>query len=118
MANIREEETIVEGDVGGIHVGRGVGRALIRVPLLFHVRLATLLLVVALLLHLLLPLIVVLITITCLWTFSNIMTGLTTLVENPLKARFIILPFPLLEDLLEPPNDKSNLLVVKLGGNN
>jgi hypothetical protein len=53
-----------------------------------YVRLAThLLVVVFLLLHLFLPfLVVVPVTITCIWTFSNIVTRLTTPVANPLRA--------------------------------
>jgi hypothetical protein len=42
-------------------------------------------------------------------------TGLTTPVANPLGAGFIVLPLPLLEDLPEALDDKSNLLIVKLG---
>ena len=54
------------------------------VPLLSHVSLATLLLVVELLIHLLLYILVVaLVIITCIWTFSNIMTRLTASVANP-----------------------------------
>jgi hypothetical protein len=44
------------------------------------------------------------------------MTGLTTPVANPLRAGFVVLPLPLLEDLPEALDDKSHLLVVKLGG--
>jgi hypothetical protein len=46
------------------------------------------------------------------------MTGLTTSVENPLGAGFLFLPLSLLEDLLEALNNKSHLLIVKLGGIN
>jgi hypothetical protein len=74
VADIGKEETLVDGDVGGIPVG-GVCGALVGVPLLSHVRLATHLVIVFLLLHLLLPLVVIVpVTITCIWTFSNIMT--------------------------------------------
>jgi hypothetical protein len=111
---------IVDGDVGGVLVGGGVGGALVGVPFPSYVRLATLLLVVvSLLLHLILPfLVIVPVTISCIWTFSNIVTRLTTPVANPLGAGFVALPFPLLEDLPEALDDKSHLLLVKLGGIN
>jgi hypothetical protein len=118
VANIGEEKTIVDGDVGGILIG-GVGGALVGVPLPSHVFLATFLLVVVLLLQVLLPFLVVIsVTITCIWTFSNIVTRLTTPVANPLEAGFVLLPLPLLEDLPEALNDKSHFLIVKLGGVN
>jgi hypothetical protein len=44
------------------------------------------------------------------------MTELTISVANPLGAGFVVLPLPLLEDLPEALDDKSHLLVVKLGG--
>jgi hypothetical protein len=79
MADIGEEKTFVDGDVGGVLVGRGVGGALVGVLFPSYVRLATLLVVVLLILHLLLPfLVVVPVTITCIWTFSNIVTRLIT----------------------------------------
>jgi hypothetical protein len=119
VADIGKEKGFVDGDVGGVLVGGGVGGALVRVPFLSHVCLVTLLLVVSLLLHLLLYfLVVVPVTITCIWTFSNKMTGLTTPVANPLGTRFVILPLPLLEDLQEALDDKSRFLIVKLGGVN
>jgi hypothetical protein len=120
VVDVEEEKTFVDGNVGGVLIGGGVGGALIEVPLASYVRLATLLLVVVLLLlHLLFPfLVVVLITVTCIWTFSNIVTGFTTSVANPLGAGFVFLPLPLLEDLPKALNDKSHLLVVKLGGIN
>jgi hypothetical protein len=118
VADVAEEKTFVDGDVGGVLVGGGVGGALIGVPFLPHVRLAALLLVVvSFLCHLLLPfLIVVLATITCIWIFSDKMAGLTTPVANPLGAGFVVLLLPLLEDLPKALDDKSNLLIVKLGG--
>jgi hypothetical protein len=96
VVDVGEEKTFVDGNVGGVLVGGGVGGALIEVPLSSYVRLATLLLVVVLLLlHLLFPfLVVVPITVTCIWTFSNIVTGLTTSVANPLGAGFVFLPLP------------------------
>jgi hypothetical protein len=119
VADVGEEKTFVDGDVGGVLVG-GVDGALVGVPFSSYVRLATLLLVVVFLLfHLLLPfLVIVPVTITCLWTFSNVVTRLTTPVANPLGAGFVLLPLPLLEDLLEALNDKSHFVVVKLEGIN
>jgi hypothetical protein len=43
-------------------------------------------------------------------------TGITTPVAHPLGTGFVVLPLPLLEDLLKPLDDKSHLLVVELGG--
>jgi hypothetical protein len=118
VADVGEEKTFVDGDVGGVLIRGGVGGVLVGVSFPSYVRLATLLLVVvSFLLHLLLPfLVVVPITITCIWTFCNIMTGVTTPVANPIGAGFVVLPLPLLEDLLEALDDKSHFLVVKLGG--
>jgi hypothetical protein len=119
VADIGEEKIFVDGDVGGVLVGGGVGGSLVGVPFPFYVRLATLLVVIFLLLHLLLPfLVIVPITITCIWTFSDVVTGLTTPIANPLGAGFVDLPLLLLEDLPEALNNKSHLLVVKLGGIN
>jgi hypothetical protein len=93
VADVGEEKTFVDGDVGGVLVG-GVDGALVGVTFPSYVHLATLLLVVVfLLLHLLPFLVVVPVTITCIWTFSNIVTGLTTSVENPLGVRFVSFPF-------------------------
>jgi hypothetical protein len=118
VPDIWEDKAFVDGNVGGVFVRGGVGGALVGVPLPSHVCLTTLLLVVVLL-HLLLPfLIAIPVTITCIWTFSNIVTGLTTSVANPLGAWFVLLPLPLLEDLLKAFYDKSHLFVVKLGGIN
>jgi hypothetical protein len=50
VADVGEEKTFVDGDVGGVLVGGGVGGALVRVPLAAYVGVATLLLVVFLLL--------------------------------------------------------------------
>jgi hypothetical protein len=117
VADVGEEKTFVNDDVSGVLVG-GVGGALVGVPFSSYVRLTTLLLVVvSLLLHLLLPfLIVVPVTITCIWTFINIVIGLTTPVANSLGSGFVVLPLPLLEDLTEALNNKRHILVVKLGG--
>jgi hypothetical protein len=63
VADVGEEEALVDGDVSGVLVGRGVSGALIGVPLPTNVGIAALLLVVPLLL-LLFPLVVAPITIT------------------------------------------------------
>jgi hypothetical protein len=72
VANVWEEEAFVDGDVGGVLIEGGeVGGALVGVPFLPHVRIATLLLVVPFLLHFLLPLLVfVPDTFTCIWTLQ------------------------------------------------
>jgi hypothetical protein len=116
--DVGKEKAFVDDDVGGVLVGGGVGGALVGVPFPPHVRLGTLLLVaVSFLFHLLLLfLVVVPVTVTCLWTFCNKVTGLTTLVANPLGAGFVILPLPLFEDLSKALDDKSHLLIVELGG--
>jgi hypothetical protein len=64
VADVGEEETFVDGDVGGVLVGGGVGGALIGVPLPTNMGIAALLLVVSLLLLLLSPLVVAPVTIT------------------------------------------------------
>jgi hypothetical protein len=116
MADVGEEETLVDGEVSGILVGGRVGGALVGVPFPTHVGIAALLLVVLLLF---LPpslLVVAPVTITRHRTFSNEMTGLTTLVANFLGAGFIVLPPPLLEDLAEALDDERHFLIVELGG--
>jgi hypothetical protein len=116
VADIGEEKSLVDGDVGGVLIIGGVGGALVRVSFSSHVRLATLL-VIFLLLHLFLPLIVVVpVTVTCIWTFSNKETEHTTPIAHPLGTGFVVLPLSLFEDLPKALNDKSHLLVVKLGG--
>jgi hypothetical protein len=97
VADVGEEESLVDDDVGGILVGRGVGGALIGVPFLTHVGIAALPLVVLLFLLLLPPLVVAPVTITRHWTFSNKMTGLTTFVTHPLGEGIVILPPPLVD---------------------
>jgi hypothetical protein len=114
VADVGEEETFVDGDVGSILVGGGVGGALVGVPFPTHVGIAALLLVISLLL-LLLPSLVVA-PVTRYRTFCNKMTGLTTLVAHPLGAGFVVLPPPLLEDLTEALDDERHLLIVKHGG--
>jgi hypothetical protein len=119
VADVGKDKALVDGDVGGILVGGGVGGALVRVPFSSHVRLATLLHVVSFLLRFLLPfLVVVPVTVTCIWTFRYKVTGLTTPVANPLGTGFVVLPLPLLEDLLKALDDKRHLLIVELGGVN
>jgi hypothetical protein len=81
------------------------------------VRLATLLLVVSFILHLFIPFLVVIpITVTCIWTFCNKVTRLTTPIAHPLRMGFVVLPLPLFEDLSKALDDESHLLVVELGG--
>jgi hypothetical protein len=115
VADVGEEESLVDGDVGSILVGGGVGGALIEVPFPTYVGIAAHLLVVLLFLPLSL-LVVVPITITRHRAFSDKITGLTTFVANLLGAEFVILPPPLLEDLAEALDDERHFLVVELGG--
>jgi hypothetical protein len=49
VADVGEEEPFVDGDVGGVLVGGGVGRALVGVPFPENMGIAALLLVVPLL---------------------------------------------------------------------
>jgi hypothetical protein len=113
VADVGEEKTLVDGDVGGVLVGGGVGGALIGVPLPTNMGIAALLLVLLLLLS---PLVVIPVTITRQRTFNDKMTELTTFVANLLGAGFVILPPPLLEDLAKALDDERHLLVVELGG--
>jgi hypothetical protein len=92
VVDVWEEEALVDGDVGGVLVGGGVGGALVRVPFPTHVGIAALLLIVSLLLLLLPPLVVVPVTITRHRAFSDKMTGLTTFVAHLLRVGFVILP--------------------------
>jgi hypothetical protein len=116
VVDVGEEEAFVDSDVGGVLVGGRVGGALIGVPFLTHVGIAALLLVVSFLFLPLSLLVVAPVTITRYKTFSNEMTGLTTLVAHFLGAGFIILPPPLLEDLAEALDDERYFLVVELRG--
>jgi hypothetical protein len=117
VADVGEEKSLVDGDVGGVLVGGGVGGALVGVPFLSHVRLAALILVVSLLLLLLLPLLVfVPVAFTRVWTFSDKVTGLTTPVAHPFAAGLIVLPPPLLEDLAKALDDERHFLIIELGG--
>jgi hypothetical protein len=79
--------------------------------------LTTLLLVIVLLLHLLLSLLVLVpVTITCILTFSDVMTSLTTSIANPLGIRFLIISLSLPKDLSKVLDDEGHLLIVELGG--
>jgi hypothetical protein len=105
VADVGEEKSLVDGDVGGVLVGGGVGGALVGVPLPAYMGIATLLLVVPLL-FLSSPLLVVApVTVTRNRTFCNKVTGLTTLVANLLGAGLVVLPLPLLEDLSKAFDD-------------
>jgi hypothetical protein len=98
VADVGEEKTLVDGDVGGVLVVGGVGGALVRVPLAANMSVATPLLVVFRLL-LSSPLLVVApVTVTRNRTICYKVTGLTTLVANLLGAGLVIFPPPLLED--------------------
>jgi hypothetical protein len=91
VTDVGEEKAFVDGDVGGVLVGGGIGGALIRVSFPAHMRRATLLLAVSLLLYLLLPfLVVVPVTVTCIWTFCNKVTGLTTPIAHPLGTGLVV----------------------------
>jgi hypothetical protein len=114
VADVGEEKSLVDGDVGGVLVGGGVGGALVGVPLPANMGIAALLLVVYLLFLLLSPLVVA--PVTRNRTFCYKVTGLTTFVANLLGAGFVILPPPLLEDLAAALDDERHLLIVELGG--
>jgi hypothetical protein len=64
VANVGEEESLGDGDVGGVLVGGGVGGALVGVPLAAHMGIAALLLVVPLLFSPLSLLVVIPVTVT------------------------------------------------------
>jgi hypothetical protein len=116
VADVGEQKSLVDGDVGGVLVGGGVNGAHVGVPFPTYVGIAALLLVISLLLVLLPPLVVALVTITRYRTFCNKMTGLTTLVAHPFGTGFVVFPLPLLEDLAKALDDERHLLVVELGG--
>jgi hypothetical protein len=112
VADVREEEALVNDDVGGILTGRGGGGAHVGVPFAAYVCIAALLLVIPLLLLILPLLVFVPVTFTRNWTFSYEMTGLTATVTHPLGAGFVGLPPPLFEDLAEALDDERHLLIV------
>jgi hypothetical protein len=116
VADVGEEKSLVDGDVGGVLVGGGVGGAHVGVPFPTYVGIAALLLVVYFLLLLLPSLIVAPVSVTRNRTFCNKMTGLTTFVAHFLGAGFVVLALPLFEDLTEALDDECHLLVVELGG--
>jgi hypothetical protein len=116
VADVWEEETLVDGDVGDILVGGGVGGALVGFPFPTHVGITALLLVVFVLLLLPPLLVVVPFTITRHRTFSDKMNGLTTFVAHPFGTGLVVFPLPLPEDLAKALDDERHLLVVELGG--
>jgi hypothetical protein len=66
VADVWEEESLGDGDVGGVLVGGGVGGALVGVPLAAHMGIAALLLVVPFLFSPLALLVVIPVTVTFL----------------------------------------------------
>jgi hypothetical protein len=115
VADVGEEEALVDGDVGDVLVGGGVSGALVGVPFPAYVGIAALL--VLSLLILLLPLLVLVpVTFTRNWTFSSKVTGLTTSVAHLLGVGLVVFPPPLFEDLEEDLDDERHFLVVELGG--
>jgi hypothetical protein len=105
VADVGEEESLVDDDIGGVLVGGGVGGALVGVPLPANMGIAALLLVVPLLLLSSPLLIIAPVTVTRDRTFCSKVTGLTTLVANLLGAGLVVLPPPLLEDLSKAFDD-------------
>src|SRR5688500_6583839 len=105
MADVGEEKSLDDGDVGGVLVGGGVARAFIGVPLPTNMGIAALLLVIPLLLLSSPFLVIAPVTVTRDRTFCNKVTGLTTLVANLLGAGLVIFPPPLLEDLSKAFDD-------------
>jgi hypothetical protein len=114
VADVGEEESLGDGDVGGVLVGGGVGGALVRVPLPANMGITALLLVVPLLFFPLCLLVVAPVTVTRYRTFCNKMTGLTTFVAHFLGAGFIVFPPPLFEDLAKALDDERHFLIVEL----
>src|SRR5688572_29228173 len=96
VADVGEEESLGDGDVGGVLVGGGLGGALVGVPLPANMGIVALLLVVLLLFSPLSLLVVAPVTFTRYRTFCNKMTRLTTFVAHFLGAGFVVLPPPLL----------------------
>ena len=102
MADVGEEKSLGDGDVGGVLVGGGVGGALIGVPLPANMGIAALLLVILLLLP---PSLLVVAPVTRNGKFCYKVTGLNTLVANLLGTGLVISPLPLLEDLAKAFDD-------------
>ena len=88
VADVGEEEALVDGDVDGVLVG-GVGGALVGVPFPTYVRIAALLLVVFIFLLFLPLLVFVPVTFTRNWTFSYEMTRLTTPVAHLMRTSLL-----------------------------
>jgi hypothetical protein len=116
VADVGEEKTLVDGDVGGVLVGGGVGGALVGVPLPTNMGIIALILVILLLLLPSSLLVVTPVTVTRNRTFCYKVTGLTTLVANLFGTGLVICPLHLLEDLAKAFDDQSHLLIVELGG--
>jgi hypothetical protein len=92
VANVWEEESLVDDDVGGVLVGGGVGGALVGVPFLTNMGITALLLVVPLLFLSSSLLVFAPVTVTRNRTFCYKVTRLTTLVANLLGAGLVVLP--------------------------
>jgi hypothetical protein len=118
VANVGEEMTLVDGDVGAIFVRGRVGGAIVGVPFISNMRLTTLLLVEEfILLHFVFPFLVIIpLTITSIWSFSNIVNNLTTTIENPLGMGFVVLPLPLLEHFTKAFYNEGHLFIIKIEG--
>jgi hypothetical protein len=115
VADVGEEEALVDGDVGGVLIGGGVSGAFVGIPFPTYVGIAALLLVVFLLF---LPpslLVIAPVTVTRNRTFCYKVTELTTLVANLLGTGFVVYPLPFLEDLAKALDDERHFLVVELG---
>jgi hypothetical protein len=120
VADVGEEEAFVDGDIGGVLVGGGVGGAFVGVPFSAYVGIAALLLVVSLLLLLLLllllPLLVLVpVTFTRNWTFSNKVTRLTTPVTEPPKVLgppTIVLVLRTLDDRVDAHNHSTSSVTI------
>jgi hypothetical protein len=113
VADVGEEEALVDGDVGGVLVG-GVSGALVEVPFPTYVGIAALLLIVSLLLVFFL--VVVPVTSTRNWTFCYEMTGLTTPVAHLLGAGLVVIPLLCLRIWRKLLMMSAIFLVVELGG--
>jgi hypothetical protein len=114
VADVWEEKSLGDGDVGGVLVGGGLGGALVGVPLPANMGIAALLLVAPLLFSPLSLLVVAPVTVTRYRTFCNKMSGLTTFVAHFLGAGFVVLPPPLFEDLAKALDDERYFLIVEL----